>query len=294
MFISIKPFEIHDGDGIRSTLFFKGCPLKCKWCHNPEAIDTKPQLSFDGEKCVACGNCQGVCRIHRIKNGIHEFKRNECSACGKCVNVCPVHALKLYGMDFDYEKIVNELMEDKIFFESSGGGVTISGGEPLMQIDACEKILKILKRHGINTAVDTCGYASKENIDRILPYTDTFLYDIKAIDEDVHIKCTGKSNKIILENLKYIDSKNKRIEIRIPFIPNENLKELENIGEFILTLKNVVRVRVLPYHSLGANKYRCLGMDYSGKDIPVPTNKETDNAVTTLRNMGINAMRSED
>lgn len=222
MIVAIKPFEIHDGDGIRTTVFLKGCPLQCEWCHNPESIEKNAQISFDNEKCLNCGFCASVCDCHTIEDGVHILDREKCKACGECLKVCPAHALRLYGREYDFEELAALLLEDKEIYEASGGGVTLSGGEPLEQADFCAKLLKRLKEEGINTAVDTCAYAKKEDIDKVLEYTDTFLCDIKAYDEDLHERCTGKSNRIILENIKYIDSNNKRIEIRIPYIPGIN------------------------------------------------------------------------
>ena len=205
MIFAIKNFEIHDGDGIRTTVFFKGCPLRCKWCHNPESFIKKPELLFWEHKCTNCGACSKTCEAHFFENSVHKFNREKCIACGKCEKVCPTSALKIYGYEPSVKELANELMQDYDFFKNSGGGVTLSGGEPLLQADYCANLLKELKKHGINTAIDTCGYVERTAIDKVLPYTDTFLYDVKAIDEEVHIKCCGVSNSLILENLRYID-----------------------------------------------------------------------------------------
>ena len=294
MIVAVKPFEIHDGDGIRTTVFLKGCPLRCKWCHNPESMISQPQISFDKEKCINCGFCANLCEHHSIKDGIHHFDRENCIACGKCVGVCPIHALRIYGTEYDFEELVDLLLEDRELFASSGGGVTLSGGEPLSSADFCRKLLKRLKEEGINTAIDTSAYAEKEDIDKVIDFTDTFLCDIKAYDDELHMKCTGKSNKIILENIKYIDSQDKRIEIRIPYIPGINDSEVEKIGKFIKELRNVTRVVVLPYHGLAKKKYECLGYTYTLDNVNAPLQEEIDGAILILKNMGINAMRNED
>ncbi len=292
MIVAIKPFEIHDGDGIRTTVFLKGCPLECEWCHNPEAIREEPQLSFDRERCVNCGACASVCDCHKIDGGVHKFDRESCKACGKCVEACPVSALKLYGIEYSAEELAKILLEDKAFYEASGGGVTISGGEPLEQPDFCVELFKRLP--GVDIAIDTSAYAEKESIDKVLPYARTFLCDIKAFDENLHIQCTGKSNKIILENIKYIDSLNKNIEIRIPYVPGINDRQIEKIGGFIKELKNVSRVVVLPYHDLAKKKYECLGYTYSCEKVQRPKEKDIDAAIDVLKKMGINAVHSDD
>ena len=261
----IKHFAVHDGDGIRTTVFFKGCPLKCVWCHNPESIDFKPQVAYYENKCIDCGECVSVCPsgAHKIIPKGHIFERDLCVACGKCEKACLGEALKFYGKEMTVDELLPLLLEDKDFYKTSGGGVTLSGGECLMQADFCAELLQMLKKEGINTAVDTCGYVPKESIDKALPYTDTFLYDIKAIDENVHIKCTGKSNRLILENIKYIDSLDKSIEIRMPYVPNYNDNQINKIAEFLKELKNVTKVRVLPYHNYAGSKYEALCMENS-------------------------------
>ena len=222
--IDIKRFAVHDGDGIRTTVFLKGCPLKCVWCHNPESISFDVQLAYYENKCISCGECVNVCptKAHFIENDIHKFNREKCVGCGKCESVCLGEALKIYGNEMTVDELLPTLLEDKDFYENSGGGVTLSGGECLMHPDFCAELLKELKNNGIHTAVDTCGFIKKDSLDKVMPYTDIFLYDVKAYDEDVHIKCTGQSNKLIIDNLKYIDSKNKKIEIRIPYVPEYN------------------------------------------------------------------------
>ncbi|MBE7050077.1 MAG: glycyl-radical enzyme activating protein [Ruminococcaceae bacterium] len=258
----IKRFAVHDGDGIRTTVFFKGCPLKCVWCHNPEGISSKPELALYQHKCTLCGQCVRVCpaHAHKISDGVHSFNNSLCISCKKCTDECFNDALKFYGKEVSVEELLESVLEDREFYESSGGGVTLSGGECLMQSEFCCEFLKALKSEGISTAVDTSGFATKDALDKVIPYTDIFLYDIKAIDEDVHIKCTGQSNKIILDNLKYIDEKNVAIEVRIPFVPGYNDEEMEKIGAFLKEIKNLKKIRVLPYHNLAASKYDALNM----------------------------------
>lgn len=258
----IKRFAVHDGDGIRTTVFFKGCPLKCIWCHNPEGISPTPQLAYYEHKCIGCGECAAICRnnAHRLCDGIHKLNRQACIGCGNCEAVCLGDALKLYGREYTVNELLPVLLADKDFYESSGGGVTLSGGECLMQADFCAELLRKLKEQGINTSVDTCGFVRKSAIDAVAPYTDIFLYDIKAIDEEVHIKCTGYSNKLILENIRYIDSLNKKIEVRIPYVPEYNSDQIEKTALFLKTLNNLTKATVLPYHNYAGSKYRALEM----------------------------------
>lgn len=267
----IKRFAVHDGDGIRTTVFFKGCSLKCVWCHNPEGLTTKPQLAYLDNKCKSCGACANICQngAHEIKDGKHVFNRNKCVNCGGCEKNCFYNALVLYGKEVTVEELLPILLEDKDFYQTTNGGVTLSGGECLLYPDFCAELLKRLKEEGIHTAVDTCGYVKREAIDKVLPFTDVFLYDVKAIDDDVHIKCTGKSNKVILDNLGYIDKKGKHIEIRIPYVPEYNADQMKEIASFIKNLTNLKKVKILPYHKYAGSKYDSLGMKNTlPKNIP--------------------------
>ena len=257
----IKRFAIHDGDGIRSTVFFKGCPLRCIWCHNPESISKRIELQYVDKKCVGCGECASVCpnACHDVVLGRHQLDRRECTACGKCVDVCLGDALSLCGRDVTVDEVAAILMEDYSFYKNSGGGITLSGGECLGQADFCAELLKRMKENGIHTAVDTCGYVDKSSIDKVMPYTDIFLYDIKHMDQTEHERLTGVSNKIILENLKYLDEQGKLIEIRIPFIKGYNDSMTDSVAEFISNLKNISAVRLLAYNNLAGSKYGIIG-----------------------------------
>lgn len=288
--VSIKRFEIHDGDGVRTTLFLKGCPLKCRWCHNPESISPASTLFYNPQKCINCGECLNVCHCHTAKNSLHIFERENCISCGKCADYCLGNAITLYGKEVSVDEILPKLLEDKPFFDESGGGVTLSGGEPLLQSEFCAELLKKLKSYGVNTAVDTCGYVKKQDIDRVLPYTDTFLYDIKAINPDIHKKCTGITNEIILENIKYIDSLNKEIEVRIPFVPTMNDGEMPKIAEFLSHLKNLKKIKILPYHSFGASKYEYIGEKYS-LNLKSPSDDELSKTLKIFKEYGLTAQK---
>ncbi len=259
----IKRFAVHDGDGIRTTVFFKGCPLKCVWCHNPEGLSFAPQLAYYAQKCCSCGECVSICPegAHTIRNGQHVFDSTKCSGCGACEKACLYGALAFYGRDRTVDELLPVLLEDREFYETTNGGVTLSGGECLLQAEFCEALLKRLKAEGIHTAVDTCGFVPKTAIDRVLPCTDVFLYDLKAWDESAHIRCTGQSNRLIIENLEYIDSCGKAIEIRIPFVPAYNQDQMEEIASYLRGLKNITKVRILPYHNYAGSKYTALKME---------------------------------
>lgn len=282
----IKRFAVHDGDGIRTTVFLKGCSMKCVWCHNPESISVNDQLAFLAHKCTGCGACAQVCSCHSIENGRHLFDRAKCVACGKCAAVCVSEALKLYGKECSAEELMPLLLEDAPFYKTSGGGITISGGECLLQAQFCQELLRACKQHGLHTAVDTCGNVPWSHVEAVLPHTDLFLYDVKAIDEAVHRRCTGASNKNILENLKRIDEAGKQTEIRIPFVPGYNDAEIPKIGEFLSALHHVTKVRVLPYHDLARSKYASLQMPDTMPSV-LPTPEALQSAEEILSQYGL-------
>ena len=294
--LTVKKFEIHDGDGLRSTLFLKGCPLRCRWCHNPEGISPQPQLAYYAPKCIGCGSCTTACPAgcHLMEGTIHRLDRRRCTACGACAEVCPKGALTLFGRRVTVEDILPELLADRAFYDATGGGVTLSGGEPLMQASFCRELLERLKKEDIRTAVDTCGYASRQAVEAVMPYTDVFLYDLKAVDEEVHKRCTGVSNRPILENLRYINSRGKNVEIRIPYVPGMNDGEIERMGEFLQDLSAVRCVKVLPYHGFAASKYEALGMENPLPRTESPGDEVLAQAVARLRSFGLNAVSGRD
>lgn len=262
MITDIKPMATHDGPGIRTTVFFKGCTLRCLWCHNPETLSPKPQLAYYENKCSGCLTCARVCPTGaQIAEGaIHKFQRSLCVDCGKCVEFCPAGALQLFGKQVTVDDLLPRLLEDRPFYANTGGGVTLSGGECLLQADFCAELLKQLKKAGIHTAVDTCGFVPRSAFQKVLPYTDIFLYDIKAMDPAVHKACTGQENQLILENLQYLDEMGAQIEIRIPVVPGYNDQEVAAIENFLGTLKRMPVVKKLTYHNYAGSKYDALGM----------------------------------
>ncbi len=294
-YINIKRFEIHDGDGMRTTLFLKGCPLRCRWCHNPEGLSTKPELGFYAHKCTGCGRCAATCPTgaHCIVGGVHRFDRAKCIACGKCEGVCFSDALIFYGKRATADELLPKLIEDKPFYDNSGGGVTLSGGEPLLQADFCRELLTALHAAGVNTAVDTCLAVPEENLQKVIGVADTFLVDVKAYDSELHRRLCGLPNERILSNLRLLDSLQQRVEIRIPFVPGQNAGEIEKIADFLAPLTCVVGVRVLKYHNLSGTKYESLDMTYplAAASTPVPTAAETEAACAALEARGIRVLR---
>ena len=272
----VKRFAVHDGPGIRTTLFLKGCPLSCAWCHNPESLDMKPSLSYEKRLCVGCGDCVTACArgCHETGRtgaggdredigGHHEIDRDDCAGCGDCVNACMPGALRLYGRGMDPPDAARLLMEDAAFYEQSGGGVTISGGEPLLQPVFCAEVMKLLKARGAHIAVDTCGDVPFEAFERVLPYTDIFLYDVKHIDAGALKAQTGGSAERILDNLRALSSIGKPCELRVPVVPgfNDDDRTLCEIAGFAASLTNVTCVRLLAYHNYSGAKYESLGME---------------------------------
>ncbi len=276
MIFAIKPFEIHDGNGIRTTVFFKGCPLRCKWCHNPESFSAVSEVMYDPALCRDCMRCTTLCSANTVINGKHVFRREACISCGKCRDICMYGAITPIGEDIPPKELVKVLLRDSLFMKGSGGGVTFSGGEPLMQADECAELARLLKEEGIDIAIDTSLAVSKEALDKVIPYTNTFLVDIKAIDRKTHILCTGKPNDDILDNIRYLDSKNIPMEIRYPYIPTLNDREAPAIADFLKTLHSVICVRVLAYHNMAEGKYANLGLCFPTAEIPIPREEEIE------------------
>ena len=250
-----------DREGKTMTIvMFKGCPMRCIWCDRPEGMTATPQLAYHRYKCTDCGKCAEICACHGVLDGKHVFDRTGCTSCGKCADFCSDGALALCGRDVTVDELVPELLADKDQYEISGGGVTLSGGECLMQPEFCAELLRALKENGINTAVSTCGNVPYKSLDAVIPYTDTFIYDIKAVNDNVHIRLTGQSNRQILENLLYLNSSGARIELTIPFIPDHNISEMAAIADFIEPMCGITKVHVVPYCNGSAERYESLGM----------------------------------
>lgn len=258
MIFDIQRNSFVDGPGIRTTVFFKGCNLRCKWCHNPESQSFEKQMMFYKDKCTGCGKCREVCPNHLKK----------CDFCGKCELYCPADARKVCGREYTPAEVFAEVIKDKAFYDNSGGGVTFSGGECMLQLDFLREILEKCKSAGIHTAVDTAGNVPWKSFEKILPFTDLFLYDIKAFGAELHRKGTGVSNELILENLKNLSGRADVI-VRIPVIGgyNDNDEEIRQIADFLKQIK-IIKAELLPYHAMGEHKYTALGRNPESFNVP--------------------------
>jgi len=262
---NIQRFSIHDGPGIRTTVFFKGCPLNCWWCHNPEGQILDRELLVFNNRCIGCGNCAKVCdrKALSIKDGKAVLDREKCDLCGKCVENCSTKGLEFAGELVTDEWLLKEVKKDIIFFDESGGGVTISGGEPLMQFEFLLSMIKFLNKEGINVTVDTSGYGEWDKFKQLVDYVDLFLYDIKLIDNEKHKKYMGVSNEIILKNMQKLVNEKTKIAPRIPLIPgvNDGIEDIKQFAEFLASL-GFREVNILPYHDFGRQKYIRTGKEY--------------------------------
>jgi len=297
----IQKMSTEDGPGIRTTVFFKQCPLKCIWCHNPESILKKQQLEWFEHKCIGCNTCIKMCELGALKfeeDGLH-IDRELCTSCGKCSDECPSTALHMFGKIWTLDDLYHEVQKDKVYYEQSKGGITVSGGEPTIQSEFVLKFLKQCKENGISTALDTCGYASKNIYERILPYVDLVLLDIKEIDSKKHEEFTGVSNDLILENAIYISKfmkeNNKQLWIRTPLIPNftATRENLEGIGQFIVEkLHNYPeRWDLLAFNNLCVSKYERLDLVWSLKETPLMSKEEVETLYNIALKTGVKEVR---
>ena len=292
---NIQKFSTHDGDGVRTTIFFKGCPLRCMWCHNPESQHYYKELIFHHHKCTACGRCVAKCKqgANSIVDGKIVFDRSKCTACGVCTDWCITEARELAGKEYTVDALVKEAMKDKIFYEQSGGGVTLSGGEVMssQHMDYVEEVCRKLHENGVSVFIDTSGYTDYENLKRILPYVDVFLYDIKVMDPEDHKKYIGVDNSLILENLKKLSDEGAGLYIRLPIIQQVNATD-EHIESVIHFLKenniHARQVNLLPYHDIGKGKYASLDMEYHDDEMSVPVSELMEHFKSMFEEQGFN------
>jgi pyruvate formate lyase activating enzyme len=288
---NIQRYSIHDGPGIRTTVFLKGCPLNCCWCQNPESQLSGQEMIFWGDRCISCGACSTICSSDaiQIKNGIPVTEKKKCMLCGKCIEKCPTLAREIIGEKLTTEEVIKEIEKDMVFYEESGGGVTFSGGEPLGQSEFLEGLLNGCREKKIHTAVDTSGYISWEILNKISPKIDLFIYDLKLMGSKRHKKYTGVSNEIILENLKKLSSLNHNIFVRFPVIPgiNDDDQNIRETGEFLSSLK-ITQVNLLPYHYIGIDKYGRLGRAYHLATTQPPSEEKLSEISAILKKFNLN------
>ncbi|MFH1008255.1 MAG: glycyl-radical enzyme activating protein [Candidatus Latescibacterota bacterium] len=263
---NIQRGSLEDGPGVRTVVFLKGCPLRCQWCHNPETMRTGREIGFNADPCIGCGECAQICpnAAHRLENGSPIWDRTACVACGKCAEGCPSGALYSVGSRMEAQEVLREVLKDAPYYGNSGGGMTLSGGEPLAQLAFSEVLLVLAREHGVHTVVETCGYAQGVDLLRVLSLADMCYYDVKIVDANRHREYTGVDNRLILENLKAVLEARIPVTVRVPIIPgiNDHPEPIRHLKEFLQSLNRKISVELLTYHALGEPKYRQLAIPY--------------------------------
>jgi pyruvate formate lyase activating enzyme len=291
---NIQRYSLHDGPGIRTTVFLKGCPLRCWWCHNPEGMSPEPELSFIEARCVRCGQCQTICP--RTAGGHVQTPVENCILCGACAEVCPTQARRIIGRDMTVEEVLAEAIKDRVFYEDSGGGVTFSGGEPLMQGEFLGVLLQGCKSAGLHAAIDTCGYAPQEELLDLAALADLVLYDLKVMDDGQHRRLTGVSNAAILDNLRALGRVHRNIWIRVPVIPgvNDGPENMEAIAREAAALPGVRQINLLPYHKTGSHKSAAVPLVLASASAPLdaariaePSDESMERMAAAIRVSGL-------
>jgi pyruvate formate lyase activating enzyme len=288
LIFNTQPLSIHDGPGIRTTVFLKGCPLRCEWCSNPDSWHPFPEIMTRDTKCLRCGCCAKACpaRAITITEDARDIDRAKCGRCIECGSACLNGAIHVSGETVEVDELVREVAKDELFFKNSGGGLTLSGGEPLLQWEFVAQVFEACKKRGIHTALDTTGYAAWEQLDAVLNYSDLVLYDVKHMDPEIHLRRTGVSNALILENLSKT-ARRVRTWIRIPIIPgfNDTDSDLRRIVDYVAALP-VEKVSILPYHGWGQAKFEALGSEYPLTEISPPLDERIEEICTIVKSAG--------
>lgn len=285
---NIQRYSVHDGPGIRTVVFLKGCPLRCRWCSNPESWEIGPTLSYNSKVCVHCGECVSSCTRNAVTYKESPlFDLSKCDCCGACEENCVGNSIKIFGKKMNSDEVIHEVMKDEQFYERSGGGITLSGGEPLMQGAFAKEILLKAKKAGLNTNIETTAFVSKDTIKDVLSESDLIFCDFKHIDDEKHRKYTGQSNEIILDNIRFMSENGYPLVLRIPLIPkfNDDTETLEKMADFIKSLKQIKRIGILPYHNYGKGKYELLKKEYSW-DVEKLSEEKVDKAVKIMKACG--------
>ncbi|HHX44114.1 MAG TPA: glycyl-radical enzyme activating protein [Chloroflexi bacterium] len=287
----IQRFSIHDGPGIRTTVFFKGCNLRCFWCHNPETLALRPELQLYLDRCIGCGACFQACPhgAHVLEDGVHRFLCERCQGCGACAETCFAQALVLVGEWKTVDEVLTEVLRDRAFYETSGGGVTLSGGEPLLQPEFAVALLTACREEGLHTAIETAAQLPWERIAAVLPVTDLVMMDVKLLDPERHQAATGADNARILANARRLGAAGVPLIVRTPIVPgvNDTAEDVTAIAAFAAELPSLLYYELLPFHPMAASKYDSLGMDYRARDLKTPPKERMEALAAAARTAGI-------
>ena len=291
MVLEITRMTVHNGPGIRTLVSFKGCPLRCVWCSTPESQNETQEIAFYSDRCILCGDCITVCPKKALTTGESSIILNKelCNDCGACAKVCYSQALKMLGREYTVSELMKEVMKDAIMYKHSGGGVTLSGGEPFFRNEFLLDLLKELNRNGVSVGIDTCGFTSRKNIEAVLPYIDYFLWDVKHMDDAIHQKLTGVSNHLILDNLRFVSENRIPVYIRIPLIPgcNDSNENLCAVCKFAQTLPLLAEIDLLPLHHLGSARYHALAREYPIESLPLYDETVLNDLKTMVESFGL-------